>query len=168
MASPGCFALYYHYTKIHFDQISYSENSYYRRSRVSKILVTDCVLRVLPQYPKCLATASCQFWPKTFGFVRFTRVGYIESVNMGTLQECCKWLPLSILGVAVIGNKISKCIMTTIAESYPANVLFGKSLTFFWISCLFFRPPIISCVQFQIMMTCSIFATKEDIQLLFL
>jgi hypothetical protein len=27
-----------------------------------------------------------------------------------------------------------------------------------------FRPAIISCVQFEIMMTYSIFATKEDIQ----
>ena len=31
-----------------------------------------------------------------------------------------------------------------------------------------FRPAIISCVQFDIMMTYSIFATKEDIQQLFL
>ena len=49
-----------------------------------------------------------------------------------------------------------------IGESYPANVLFGKSRTKYLI--FIFCPAIISCVQFEIMMTYSIFATKEDIQ----
>ena len=53
----------------------------------------------------------------------------------------------------------SRCPLTTITNSDPANVTFRKPWSFFWIFC----PAIISCFQFEFMMTFSIFATKGDI-----
>ena len=52
--------------------------------------------------------------------------------------------------------------MTTIAESYPAN--WGNHGVSSEYLSFVFRPVIISCVQFEIMMTYSISAIKEDIQ----
>jgi hypothetical protein len=36
-----------------------------------------------------------------------------------------------VIDIFILFIKYSRCIMTTIAESYPANVLFGKSRSFF-------------------------------------
>ena len=53
--------------------------------------------------------------------------------------------------------------MTTIADSDPANVIFGNHGVSSEYLSLFFCPANISCVQLEFMMTYSIFSTKEDI-----
>ena len=71
--------------------------------------------------------------------------------------------PICLYMVAKIN---SRCLLATIADYDPANVIFGKSWRFWWLSWLLFFPVIISCVQFEFMMTYSIFATeKTELQL---
>ena len=60
---------------------------------------------------------------------------------------------LHIIDISSTTYLSTRCIMTMIAESYPSNVIFRKSWSFSEYLSFVFFPAIISCVQFEIMMT---------------
>ena len=62
------------------------------------------------------------FWPKT-----------IQKHNTTIISSCCIF-PTLMLGYQMI----TKCLLTTSAESNPANVKFNKSRSYFWLSYLIF------------------------------